>query len=71
MVPNLTIGNNNIVCVEHYKFWGLYFDTALRWKHNVTQLKISCHKVLNVLKHLSHLTWGADRASLLRLYIML
>ena len=71
MVPNLTIGNNNIVCVEHYKFLGLYFDTALRWKHHVTQLKISCHKVLSVLKHLSRLTWGADRVSLLRLYIML
>ena len=48
-----------------------YFDIALRWKHHVTQLKISCHKVLNVLKHLSHLTLGADRVSLLRLYIML
>ena len=30
MVPNLTIDNNNIVCVEHYKFLGLYFDTVLR-----------------------------------------
>ena len=50
---------------------GLYFDIGLRWKHHVTQLKISCHKVLNVLKHLSDLTWRADRVSLLRLYIML
>ena len=41
MVCNLTIGNNTIVCVEHYKFLGLYFDTALRWKHHVTQLKVS------------------------------
>ena len=70
MVPNLTIGNDNIVCVKHYKFLGLYFDIGLRWKHHVTQLKI-CHKVLNVLKHLSNLTWGVDRVSLLRLYIML
>ena len=41
IVPNFTIGNNNIVCIEHNKFLGLYFDIGLRWKHHVTQLKMS------------------------------
>ena len=30
-----------------------------------------CNKILDLLKHLSHKNWGADRQSLLRLYIML
>ena len=34
-------------------------------------LKISCMKSLNVLRCIAHRRWGADRTSLLRLYIML
>ena len=71
MANSLTMNNTNIRCVENYKFLGMKFDSCLTWRNHITLLKASCHKTLNLLKHLSHRTWGADRTSLLRLYIML
>ena len=44
------------------------FDYQLNWKEHVKYLKDRCLKVINVLKFLSHSTWGADRTSMLLLY---
>lgn len=68
---NLTIDNSNIRCVDEYKFLGLTFDNSLRWNIHIKQLKTSCVKTLDLLKHISFKKWGADKTSLLRLYIML
>lgn len=67
----LTINGTNIECVDEYKFLGLTIDKSLTWRPHIQKLKTSCYKTLNLLKHLSHKDWGADRASLLRLYTML
>ena len=45
-------------------------DNKLSWKAHITQLRKSCLKSLNLLKHLAHKKWGADTL-LLRLYVML
>ena len=71
MDPNLHLNNNPIICVEEYKFVGLTFDNSLTWKNHISNLILSCNKTLDLLKHITHKTWGADRVSLLRLYIML
>ena len=62
--------NNPVICVN-FKFLGLTFDNSMTWKQHIHKLKIPCNKTLDLFKHLSHKTWGADRVSLLRLYIML
>ena len=68
---SLTMNNTNIRCVENYKFLGMTLDSSLTFRNHITLLKASCHKTLNLLKHLSHRTRGADGTSLLRLCIML
>ena len=53
------------------KYLGVIFDKSLTWKPHIVKTKQSCYKVLDLLKHISHKKWGADRVSLLRLYNML
>ena len=43
----------------------------MTWKHHITMLNDSCQTKLSMLKDLSHKTWGADRAILLQLCIMM
>jgi hypothetical protein len=71
LAVNLTLDNNNIRNVSEYKYLGVIFDSSMTWKPHIKALKQSCNKSLDLIKHLSHKTWGADRTSLIRLYIML
>lgn len=71
LAANLTLNNVPLQLVDQYKFLGVIFDNSLTWRPHITEMKKSCHKVLDLLKHLSHKDWGADRSTLLRLYIML
>ncbi|KAK3883722.1 hypothetical protein Pcinc_011979 [Petrolisthes cinctipes] len=59
---------HRIRCVEETRFLGLLFDKRLTWVPHLRTLKVSCFKALNLLRVLSHTSWGADRATLLRLY---
>jgi hypothetical protein len=71
LAHNFTLSTNNIVCVDQYKFLGVIIDNSMTWRQHITALRASCMKSLDLLKHLSHKSWSADRTSLLRLYIML
>ncbi|KAK3890502.1 hypothetical protein Pcinc_005582 [Petrolisthes cinctipes] len=44
------------------------FDKRLTWVPHLRTVKVSRLKALNLLRVLSHTSWGADRATLLRLY---
>ena len=68
---NLTLNNMRIACKSEHKFLGLIFDSSLTWKPHIQSLKASCHKTLDLLKHLAHKKWGANRQPLLQLYLML
>ena len=54
--------------VQEYKYLGLIFDKKLSFIPHIKYLKAKCLKSLNILKVLSHTTWGADRTTLLQLY---
>lgn len=58
-------------CVPTHKFLGVLLDSSCTWKPHITSLKRSCSKVLDLLKKLSHTSWGSDSNTLLRLYVML
>ena len=51
--------------MQSTRFLGLVLDTRLSW---IPQLKQTCTRALSVLRCLSHLSWGADRCTLLRVY---
>ena len=67
----LTFRDRPLRCVDTYKYLGLVIDNSYTWRQHIQQLRNSCTKTLNLLKVISHKQWGGDRASLLRLYIML
>ena len=66
--PVLTLYGSPIPVVQEYKYLGLIFDKKLTFIPHIKYLKAKCLKSLNILKVLSHTTWGADRTTLLQLY---
>ena len=54
--------------VEESKFLGILFHRKLSFIPHIKYLKAKCLKALNLLKVLSHTSWGADRTTLLKLY---
>ena len=66
--PVLTLYGSPIPVVQEYKYLGLIFDKKLNFIPHIKYLKAKCLKSLNILKVLSHTTWGADRTTLLQLY---
>jgi len=71
IVNSLSINGTIINCVDSYKYLGMHIDNGFTWKCHITHLRTACAKLLDLLKHISHKHWGADRIALLRLYVML
>jgi len=69
-VPEATLHmvGQAIPCRSSARFLGMTFDSRLRWREHILELKRSASKCLTLLKCLSHTDWGADRAVLLQLY---
>ena len=65
--PVLHLYGSPIPVVEESKFLGILFDRKLSFIPHIKYLKAKCLK-LNLLKVLSHTSWGADRTTLLKLY---
>jgi hypothetical protein len=57
-----------IPVVQETKFLGLIFDSKLNFKAHIKYLRDRGTKALNLLKVLAHTDWGADCATLLKLY---
>ena len=64
----LSLNNSPISCKDSHTFLGLRIDSSLTWEDHIKYLKGDCLKRMNLLKHLSHTSWGADSKSLLRIY---
>ena len=69
--PVLHLYGSPIPVVEESKFLGILFDRKLSFIPHIKYLKAKCLKALNLLKVLSHTSWGADRTTLLKLYLSL
>jgi ribonuclease HI/uncharacterized protein YjgD (DUF1641 family) len=67
-LPTLIINNRNIECVENFKFLGVQLDHKLKWRLHVDQIQARTSKNVNLIKMLSHTTYGADRQTLLRIH---
>ena len=66
--PDIFLNRHRIPCVTEARFLGLVFDSRLTWVPHLKQLKTKCVQALNILKVLSHSSWGADRTQMLKLY---
>ena len=64
----LLLYGSPIPVVEESKFLGILFDRKLSFIPHIKYLKAKCLKALNLLKVLSHTSWGAGRTTLLKLY---
>ena len=62
---------SNLERVESFRFLGVYFDARLTWKEHVGQVEDKCKKVLNVMRCLPGVEWGADTAPLRYIYVAL
>ena len=66
--PDLYLKNHRIPCVEETRCLGLIFDKKLTWVPHFKAIKTKCMKALEILRVLSHTTWGSDCKTLLRLH---
>ena len=66
--PVLELNNKKLKIEDKYKFLGLIWDRGLTFKDHIQYLKAKCIKTLNLLRVLAHTSWGADTATLLKLF---
>ncbi|GFN87451.1 RNA-directed DNA polymerase from mobile element jockey [Plakobranchus ocellatus] len=66
--PALHLDGQPILVKGEAKFLGVVFDSKLTFYNHVQYLKKICLKALNLLRVVGHTDWGADRATLLKLY---
>ena len=71
-LPQLKISEKDIKYVDEYKYLGIIIDSPkLLWKKHINYLKERVLKRINILKAVSGTKWGADRATLMKLYYSL
>ena len=66
--PDLKLYGASIPVVTETKFLGVVFDRKLTFAAHIRYLKDRCMKALNLLRVIAHKDWGADSATLLKLY---
>ena len=66
--PELFLNGLEIANKDQHLYLGLVIDKSLTWNGHIDYVKKDCQRRLNVMKHVSHETWGADSKSLLRIY---
>jgi hypothetical protein len=66
--PELKLNGVPVPVVDEVKFLGLIFDRKLTFASHIQYLKQRCMKALNLLRVVAHMDWGADSATLLKLY---
>lgn len=69
--PHVTLYNKQIRVVDGTCYLGLILDKQLSWKEYIEYLYQNCTQVINLLKHLSNLSWGSYRKTLLNIYVTL
>jgi len=65
---NIQLNDNFIPNVNTIKILGVYFDKKINWLQHLKQLKISLTRSLNIMKMISHTTWGGDEDTLIKVH---
>ena len=65
---DLRLYETQITFCSSVKFLGVIFDQHLNWKEHLSYIKAKALKALDLLKKLSHTTWGARRDTMFTVY---
>ena len=65
---NIQLNDILIPNVNTIKILGVYFDKKINWLQHLKQLKISLSRNLNIMKMISHTTWGGDEETLIKIH---
>lgn len=66
--PSLSLNGHDIAVQSAHKFLGVIFDRRLTFLDHLRSVKQKCQKALNILKVLSHKSWGSDTETMLCIY---
>lgn len=66
--PSLHLAGAVLPVRAEHRFLGVTFDKKLTFGSHIKSLRLRCQKKLNIMRVLSHKSWGADRVCLLRIY---
>jgi hypothetical protein len=66
--PDLKLDGTPIPVVKETKFLGIIFDSKLSFIPHLKYLNDKCLNAMNLLRMISSTDWGADSATLLKLY---
>lgn len=66
--PSLYLWGVSFPVRPEHKFLGVVFDKKLIFGSHVKSFRLQSQKKLNLMRVLSHNSWGADRVSLMRIY---
>lgn len=65
---NIRLNNKIIKQVPSVKFLGVFFDQKLNFKKHINELISKTTKSVNLIRTLSHTTWGGNRENLLKIH---
>lgn len=68
---NLKLYDTPIQPETQIRFLGIIFDNRLTYLPHIRHLRSSCRRPLDLLKHLTSKSWGANRKTMLHLYTTL
>ncbi len=68
---NLKLYGSSSERVESFRFLGVVFDSKLTWREHVRNVEGRCKKVINIMRCLTGVDWGADTAVLKNIYTAL
>lgn len=66
--PCIALNGNEIPVKDTQKFLGILLNKKLTFIPHIQQLKMKCMQSLNILKVLSHQSYGTDKTCLLRIF---
>lgn len=64
----MKLGGKDLENVESFKYLGLWFDRRLTWNTHISKMVDKCKRVLNVMRCLCGVDWGASRVALKTIY---
>lgn len=69
---NLNLYGHVLEKVQSFRFLGMVFDARLTGgTEKIEKIRVKCKKVLNVMRCLAGVDWGASRQSLREIYVAL